>query len=144
MANILPYQLIRGRLISYYSQYKKLHILLIYRNNMIYCHIVTNTGLDQRTGVKELPLKDIQAKIYNKIDEVKIGENNQDIVRFNPKVRARFQVNPHRNVFMTFSISVFGPELLLLQPKLQVSKHKPRVSILKHHLSTTGAHAKQA
>jgi hypothetical protein len=48
-------------------------------------------GLDWRTGVKELPLKDIQAKIYNKIDEVKIGENNQDIVRFNPKVRARFQ-----------------------------------------------------
>jgi hypothetical protein len=25
-----------------------------------------------------------------------------------------FQDNPHRNVFMTFSISVFGPELLLL------------------------------
>jgi len=24
------------------------------------------------------------------------------------------QVNPHRNVFMTFSISVFGPEQLLL------------------------------
>jgi hypothetical protein len=25
-----------------------------------------------------------------------------------------FHVNPHRNVFMTSSISVFGPELLLL------------------------------
>jgi hypothetical protein len=24
------------------------------------------------------------------------------------------QVNPHRNVFMTFSISIFAPELMLL------------------------------
>jgi hypothetical protein len=36
---------------------------------------------------------------------------------------------------MPFSISVFGPELLLLQPDLQVSKLKPRVIIPKLHLS---------
>jgi hypothetical protein len=46
------------------------------------------------------------------------------------------QVNPHRNVFMTFSISVFGPELLLLCPELWVNKYKPRVSIPEHRLRT--------
>jgi hypothetical protein len=47
-----------------------------------------------------------------------------------------FQVNPYRNVFMTFSISIFEPELLLPYPELWVSKHKPRVSIPKHRLNT--------
>ncbi|KUJ10379.1 uncharacterized protein LY89DRAFT_740099 [Mollisia scopiformis] len=42
----------------------------------------------------------------------------------------------YRNVFMTFSISVFGPEQLLLYPDLWVSKHKPRASIPEHYLST--------
>jgi hypothetical protein len=40
----------------------------------------------------------------------------------------------HRNVLMAFFISVSGPELLLLWPKLLVSRLKPKVSIPLHRL----------
>ena len=45
------------------------------------------------------------------------------------------QAVQYGNVLMTFSISVSGPEQLLLYPELWVSKLMPRVSIPEHRLS---------